>query len=161
MARAGAVSASRWSDELLVAMSIILILTAIAIPNLIRAKGAANETSACATLHTIVNSANIYSQMCPAQGFPSSLTVMGTGPGDCTGANILDTTLGVASPVKSGYKFIYAAGNVVNLVTYGWTTTADPVSSGLSGQRHFFVDQSGVIRANATAAATVVDPAIQ
>jgi hypothetical protein len=60
----------------------------------------------------------------------------------------------LASGTKTGYKFSYsagatdAAGNVLN-----YTLTGEPISVGSTGQRYFYSDQSGVIRANSSGVA--------
>jgi type IV pilus assembly protein PilA len=130
--------------ELLIVVAIILIIAAIAIPNLIRSKMAANEASAVASLRTyntsIVAYATTYqtdpgtdlSQLGPAST-PSS-----------TAADLVDNLLGSATPVKSGYSFTYTAGAGPIVTTY--TILAVP-SNTSTGQRKFFTDQSGVIRA--------------
>jgi len=140
--------------ELLIVVTIILIIAAIAIPNLMRNKIQANETAAVETLRTLNGSILLYSNS--YGGFPHALSDMGpaaTGtPASSAAADLIDSVL--AGGVKSGYKFAYLA--VVsdpsgNVLTY--TITATPVAPGSTGQRSFFTDQSGTIRntANGTA----------
>jgi len=148
--------------ELLIVVAIILIIAAIAIPNLLKSRMAANEASAVGSLRTLNTAAVTYSSQCPANGFPASLVNMGVGAGDCAGANIIDNVLGVAAPAKSGYNFTYAAGAAgANGVISTYTLNADPITPGTTGQRHFYTDQTGVIRYNQAAAAGVGDPALQ
>ena len=64
---------------------IILIVAAIAIPNLLRAKMAANESVAVGSLRTYNTAIVIYAQQCPQQGFPASTAQLGPGSGDCDG----------------------------------------------------------------------------
>jgi type IV pilus assembly protein PilA len=132
--------------ELLIVVAIILIIAAIAIPNLIRSKMAANEASAVASLRTYNTSIVAYettyqtapstnlSQLGPAST-PSSTT-----------ADLVDSLLGSATPVKSGYSFTYAPGAAQNNIVSTYTIIATPSNSS-TGQRKFFTDQSGVIRA--------------
>jgi len=138
--------------ELLIVVAIILIIAAIAIPNLLRAKMAANEASAVGSLRTINTSCVEYSTTY-GTGFPRSLAALGTsGAASSASADLIDSVL--ASGNKSGYAFTYAPGTADaagNTNTY--TITAVPVAPGTSGQRDFFTDQSGVIRANAAGAA--------
>jgi len=70
-------------------------------------------------------------------------------------ACLIDASL--ATGTKSGYTFTYAAtsGGGVN-GTY--TLNADPISSGVSGQRHFYTDDTDVLRQNLTAVASASDP---
>ncbi len=139
--------------ELLIVVAIILIIAAIAIPNLLRSKMAANEASAVGSLRTL-NTASVEFSV-EYGGYPGSIGVMGgTGTsGSSTSALLIDTVL--ASGVKSGYSFTWSAGSQDannNYLTY--SVTARPSSPGTTGQRYFYTDQSGVIRANPTAAAT-------
>ena len=146
--------------ELLIVVAIILIIAAIAIPNLLKARISANESSAVGTMRSVSTAAVQYSAQCPALGFPANITVLGPGPGDCTGAGIIDAVQ--VTNTKSGYNFAYAAGaaNAAGVVT-GYTYNADPINRGITGQRSFFLDQSGVIRYNQTAAAAVGDLPLQ
>jgi type IV pilus assembly protein PilA len=140
--------------ELLIVVTIILIIAAIAIPNLMRNKIQANETAAVGAMRTLNESVLLYSNS--YGGFPHALSDMGPGSGGTTatsaGADLIDSVL--ASGVKSGYRFSYAAvatdpsGNVLS-----YTITATPVVPGSSGQRSFFTDQSGTIRSTANGTA--------
>jgi type IV pilus assembly protein PilA len=147
--------------ELLIVVAIILIIAAIAIPNLLKSRMAANESSAVGSMRTYNTAFVTYSGQCPALGFPTTLTNIGPGAGDCTAAGIVDNVLGVAAPKKSGYQFAYAPGGVVNGVTTQYTLNADPLTRGTTGQRSFFADQTGVIRYNQTAAATAASASLQ
>ena len=137
--------------ELLIVVAIILIIAAIAIPNLLRSKMAANEASAVGSLRTIDTAAVTYSTT--YGGYPPALTNMGPATSATSAAaDLIDSVLAGGS--KSGYAFTYvagatdAAGNVLS-----YSVTADPVNRGTTGQRGFFTDQSGVIRANTTGTA--------
>jgi type IV pilus assembly protein PilA len=152
--------------ELLVVVSIILIVAAIAIPNLLRSRSAANEASAVASVRSINTSQVVY-QFSFGQGFAASLAALSDGgvPANCVpptppAANsscLLDSML--ASGTKNGYKFTYAPATSGNSVST-YTVNADPIASAGSGQRHFFSDQTLAIRFNATIAATSADPLI-
>ena len=145
--------------ELLIVVAIILIIAAIAIPNLIKARISANESSAVGSLRAINTAEVQYAAQCPTLGFAAAFTNLGGTVGDCTAAGILDNLLGVAAPVKSGYKFTYAPGAGAPLALY--TVNANPVNIGTTGQRGFFTDQTGVIRYNATGPAAATDNALQ
>jgi type IV pilus assembly protein PilA len=147
--------------ELLIVVAIILIIAAIAIPNLLRSRMAANEASAVGSLRTINTSAVTYSSTYPANGYPPSLAAMG-GAVPCTAlttsACLLDQVLSLGT--KSGYTFAWGGTSGTPNVSY--TVTAVPVSLGNSGQRSFFSDQSGVIRYNtAGSAPTAADLPLQ
>jgi type IV pilus assembly protein PilA len=145
--------------ELLIVVSIILILAAIAIPNLLSARVAANEGSAVGSLRT-VSSASVTYMGTFGNGFAPSLGVLGGKPGDtlasCDEALLIDTVLsnngsGNTSQ-KAGYSFTYTpsttkSGQGTGCSTAGsieWQMTAVP-TSGQSGKRGFYVDQTGVI----------------
>lgn len=133
-----------------ISILLILIIAAIAIPNILRARMAANEASALAALRRYNSALLSYAQECPNQGYPPSLAYLGPGPsgGDkCAHADLVEAPLGKEMPVKDGYRFFYVpesydrAGHIVK---YG--LAADPVSPGATAVRHFFSDESGVIR---------------
>lgn len=132
--------------ELLVVVAIILIIAAIALPSLMRAKMAANEAGASQSVRTIVTGENTYSAGCPDTGYSATLTELNTGAICASGKNIIDTVLGGGDPsFKSGYTFIYAPTALAGVNTQ-YTIVGVPVGVGITGNRGFFSDQSGVIR---------------
>jgi type IV pilus assembly protein PilA len=132
--------------ELLIVVAIILIIAAIAIPNLMKAKMTSNEASAVQSVRTITTAENTYSAACPDVGYSATLTELSTGAICTGGKGILDNILGASDPsVKSGYTFTYAATAVGGLNT-SFTVTGIPLSTGATGQRGFFSDQTDVIR---------------
>jgi prepilin-type N-terminal cleavage/methylation domain-containing protein len=147
--------------ELLIVVAIILIIAAIAIPNLLKSKMAANEASAVGSLRTINTAEVTYSSGCPGVGYSASLAEIGpTGGANCAvGTGLIDSVL--AAGTKSGYTFAYVQGANVPSTTY--TNSATPVTYQTTGQRSFFTDQSGVIRYNliGSAAATVASSPLQ
>jgi len=139
--------------ELLIVVAIILIIAAIAIPNLLRSKMAANEASAVGSMRSI-NTACVTYSTTYGTGYPANLSNLGPGaPATAATADLIDSVL--ASGTKSGYTFTYASGAAVGGQVPTYTLTAVPVNVGTTGQRRFFTDQSGVIRANPTGAADV------
>ena len=148
--------------ELLIVVAIILIIAAIAIPNLLKARISANESSAVGSIRTLTTASVQYAAQCPNLGFPAGLVNLGPGAGDCNNAAIIDNVLGVAAPSKSGYNFTYGPGaaNAAGVITT-YTLNADPITPSVTGQRHFFSDQTGVIRYNQAAAATVASAPLQ
>jgi prepilin-type N-terminal cleavage/methylation domain-containing protein len=150
--------------ELLIVVAIILIIAAIAIPNLLRSRMAANEASAVGSIRTINTAEVTFSSTYPDVGFAGLGALGGATPAACTGAGsatqacLIDSVLSLGT--KSGYTFVVGglAGTPI-IVTY--TVNAAPVAPGQSGQRYFFSDQSGVIRYNQAAAAAVTDPPLQ
>ena len=149
--------------ELLIVVAIILIIAAIAIPNLLKSKMAANESSAVGTVRTITTAEVTYNQACTAIGFSPDLTSLNTG-GACgaPGAGIVDNVLGVDPALKSGYSAVYAAVAGVGGVNTTYTIVNTPQTIGTTGQRQFCSDQTGVIRASGTGAGcTGASPALQ
>jgi len=133
--------------ELLIVVAIILIIAAIAIPNLLRSKMAANEASAVGSLRTINTASVAYSNTYGQ--YPTNLSNLQTnGALSSTAANLIDTVLG--SGTKSGYIFSFTAGT--GNTTY--SLTASPLIVNVTGQRYFYTNQSGVIRANNAGVAT-------
>ena len=139
--------------ELLIVVAIILIIAAIAIPNLIKSKMAANEASAVGSVRTINTGEVNYAASCPATGFSASLAELSAGSLCTGGKGIIDPVLSAGS--KSGYVFTYAAtpGSETPPLNDTYTQTAVPSSIGTTGQRGFYSDQTGVIRYNLTGAA--------
>jgi type IV pilus assembly protein PilA len=131
--------------ELLIVVSIILVISAIAIPSYLRSRLQANEASAVASVRLINTSAISYSSTYTTVGYPPSLADLG-GANPCvassTAACFLDES--VAQGTKSGYTFIWTGDGATPSVAY--TLTATPAVLGSSGQRQFCSDQTDVIR---------------
>jgi type IV pilus assembly protein PilA len=148
--------------ELLIVVMIILVIAAVAIPNLLRSRMSANEASATASMRTIVTSEILYS-VTYAVGFSANLASLSDGgtPANCvppaiaaaSSACLIDA--GLASGVKSGYLFTYAPGGGSGRSSY--TLNADPISSA-NGQRHFYTDDTDILRVNNSAVASPSDP---
>jgi prepilin-type N-terminal cleavage/methylation domain-containing protein len=149
--------------ELLIVVAIILIIAAIAIPNLLRSRIAANEASAVGSLRTI-NSAEItYATTYPSIGYSADLnSLAGSSCAAPTSAAacLIDATLAAATSAastgKSGYYFTYGASS-----TLGYTLTGQPHHPGSTGNKYFYTDGTAVIHYNNGAAATASSPAIQ
>jgi len=138
--------------ELLIVVAIILIIAAIAIPNLLRSRMAANEASAVGSLRTINTACVTYSTTYQSVGYPSALSQLGpAASASSSSADLIDSVL--ASGTKSGYSFTFAALGT-NTPNTGYTITANPTSAGTTGQRGFYTDQSGVIRSVSSGTAT-------
>src|SRR5262245_31139344 len=129
--------------ELLIVVAIILIIAAIAIPNLVRARRSANESSATASMRTIGSAELLYRSTHGAFGTLDLLSA----------DSMLDNVL--ASGSKSGYAF--AATPDATSPDLQFTADATPlIPTGplQSGIRFYFVDQSQVVRFNLGGAAT-------
>ena len=154
--------------ELLIVVAIILIIAAIAIPNLIRSKMAANEASAVASIRTINTSEVVYSSTYNvANVFSADLPSLGEGTtaGQCTAtfiptssaACLIDPALQKATAAttpKSGYYFTYATA----AGTY--SIKGDPSALNSTGVRSFFSDQTVVIRWKSPGPASASDTPI-
>ncbi len=149
--------------ELLIVVAIILIIAAIAIPNMMRARMQANEASAVSSIHAVNTAELSYSTTFPTVGFSASLSNLGDGgvspcPGTSAASCYIDSTL--AAGTKSGYIFKYVP-DVSSTPSLRYTFTADPVSRGISGQRGFFSSDANVTRYNPTGTATSADAPLQ
>jgi len=135
--------------ELLLVVAVILIIAAIAIPNFLRSRMRANETSAVASLRVIDTAAVTYSITYPDLGFPPQLTTLG-GANPCSSSStqscLIDDLL--AQGTKAGYSFVWTGDGATPSVSF--TVTGTPQAVGASGQRMFCTDQSGVIHYDPT-----------
>ena len=143
--------------ELLIVVAIILIIAAIAIPNLLRSKIAANESSAVGSVRTIGTAEVTYSSSWGC-GYSIDLPSLG-GASPCTVATaaaacLIDPLLSVAPFTKSGYAF--GAGTLlVNGVFNGFEVNATPTTVQTTGVRAFCDDHTGVLRFVSPGAAAI------
>ena len=145
--------------ELLIVVAIILVIAAIAIPNFLRSRVAANQASAVASLHTLEIAEATYASTYGAgysinMQYLASPTTAGANP-TSTAAGLIDSAL--ASGTKSGYSFEYSPGTAdatgrINNFNF----SAVPISSS-TGTNCYYTDESGVIRLNATTNASSTD----
>jgi prepilin-type N-terminal cleavage/methylation domain-containing protein len=136
--------------ELLIVVAIILIIAAIAIPNLLRARISANESSAVASLRTINTAETTYIINYPATGYSDTLLKLAQPqpgvPISSTSAGLLDWVLGCASqPCRhSGYDFTIINAN--GTPVYNYDLTATPAVFMQTGIRGFCSDRQGIMR---------------
>lgn len=147
--------------ELLIVVAIILIIAAIAIPNLIRSRIAANEASAVSAVKTINTAQITYAATYPNLGFADDLAKLGGAPGGSVGPNsaeILDWVLGCPSQPcpKSGYLF--AIVNPVGNPVSNFQVTAVPQAVGSSGLRGFCADQLSTITVDPNGGSNCTQP---
>jgi type IV pilus assembly protein PilA len=154
--------------ELLIVVAIILIIAAIAIPNLLRSRMAANEASAVGSMRSINTAEVTYNSTFPDSGYAVALANLGGTIAQCTpgqvvgtgNACLLDAVLSAGT--KSGYKFTAVGGGPINGINTTFVSSGVPVVIGQTGNRGFGSDQSGVIYYTlAGTAATSANSALQ
>jgi type IV pilus assembly protein PilA len=131
--------------ELLIVVAIILIIAAIAIPNLLRARISAHEVSAVESLRTINTAQISYNSAYPNIGYATTLAALGgtsCAPPTPASACLIDTQL--ASGVKSGYTFTLSGTTGTPNAAY--QVRADPQVPNQTGIRYFCTFADGVIR---------------
>lgn len=127
--------------ELLIVVSIILILAAIAGPNLLKGRSAAQEAAAISAIKTLhVAQTQYYAQFAK---YATTLAELGPPAGGTSGPQAADLIpASLAAGNKGGYLFTLQA------TQYGYQINANPETFGTTGSRTFFSDQSQVIREN-------------
>ncbi|HEU5337088.1 MAG TPA: prepilin-type N-terminal cleavage/methylation domain-containing protein [Terriglobales bacterium] len=148
--------------ELLIVVAIILIIAAIAIPNLLRARISANEASAVASIRTIQQAELSYTTSYPNSGYAAQLANLG-GANPCvpspTNACLIDQSL--AAGTKAGYSFTAAGGNPVNGANTTYVIGAAPITFNQSGVRLFCSTEDNVIRWDANSSKSTTPPSAQ
>ena len=145
--------------ELLIVVAIILIIAAIAIPNLLHARLAANESSAAGSLHALQSAEITYFNTYPTVGYADSIGQLG-GVSPCTpsstSACIIDSFLATATPGgvgKSGYYYL-ATGVMTGGATYNtaFVAGAAPIVAHSTGNRDFCQTNDGILRSQIASA---------
>jgi type IV pilus assembly protein PilA len=140
--------------ELLIVVAIILIIAAIAIPNLLRARIAANESSAVSSVRTMNTAQITYQSTYPTVGYASTLAQLGpTGNGVCAAGPksvagcLIDYSVSnatAAASAKSGYYFKVGTGTSSD--TNSYVADAAPAVWNQTGVRNFCSIEDGVVR---------------
>ena len=117
--------------ELLIVVAVIGIIAALAVPNLVQSKKAANEASAIASVCNLVTAEITYASTLGGGNFGSLA--------ELSAENFADEVVG--SGQKDGYEFSVAANQSI-----GFSVIATPTVPGTTGERSFFSDETGVIR---------------
>ena len=156
--------------ELLIVVAVIGIIAAIAVPGLLRARMAGNESSAIGSLRTIISSQQAYSASCGNGFYASTLPILGSPPALSQPFLSPDLT-GAATITKSGYDLTMTQGSdsfpavingcnplgvAANLVSSYYATNF-PTSGGTTGSRWFWANNLGTVysaTANVFGAAT-------
>jgi hypothetical protein len=120
-----------------------------------------NERATINNLRRLVRANERYVRNCG--GFAPSLASLGPpapgSPADCLAAGLIDAEL--ASGLTDGYLYIYISTDLDGNGTIdAYSVNANPVEVGVSGERFFYVDETGVIRANNQQAAGPTDPPV-
>ena len=143
--------------ELLIVVAIILIIAAIAIPNLLRARISANDSAAAATIRTINTAEVTYSTSYVTFGYANTFVLLGPGATNCaapTAANacLVDNVLGCAlvGCQKGGYTYFLTSA-VVGPPVADYTASAGPLSNS-TGSRNFCSNPDAVVRFNSAVA---------
>jgi prepilin-type N-terminal cleavage/methylation domain-containing protein len=157
--------------ELLIVVAIILIIAAIAIPNLLRARMAANEASAVASIRTINTAMVTYNSTYPTVGYSATLVALGPSAATpcaatSTTACLIDATLAnngnPAGSGKSGFTFTAtgatSGASTTNVIYFA---TAVPLVLNQTGGRSFCAYEDGVVRVRPAGTAIATEAACQ
>jgi type II secretory pathway pseudopilin PulG len=145
---------TRWGFtlvEIMIVVAIIMTLATLAISSVLRARHNANEMAAVASCRTIATATQNYYANSYPHTYPSALSDLVL---PNSNPPYIDSVL--ASGTKQGYGFTYTFVN-----TESFTVHADPTTPGKTGTRHFFTDETNIIKANATGQASASDPVIE
>jgi type IV pilus assembly protein PilA len=130
--------------EIMIVVAIIVLLAAIAIPNLLRARLSANEATAIAAMRTLSTAMETFRAAQSPPAYPTALSAL-----NATNPPYIDNVL--ASSNKSGYTFTLAGGGTT------YSVTATPQTPNVTGVRSFFVEQSGVVYVGTSSAGTPIE----
>lgn len=140
--------------ELLIVVAIILIIAAIAIPNLLRSRQSANQAAAVANVRTITTAAVSY-WVTYSNEYPPSLASLGgaVAPATCNQAILIDEVISAAPSQKNGYQYAYVGeqGNVANPPVgctpgfNGYVISAVPLTKGTTGLISYCSTEPGII----------------
>lgn len=135
--------------ELLIVVAIILVIAAIAIPNILRARMSANESAAVGNLKNLRDSQATYlATYGDVIGFANTLAKLGPGvPCNETAACLTDELVGCAAEpcIKSGYGYFLVSSSGAAPFR-DFTVTGTPVGWGATGRKNFCVSEDGILR---------------
>ncbi len=139
--------------ELLIVMSIMLIIMAFAVPQMLKLKKSANEDSAIQTMHTIDSAEQSYNTAYPGSGYGCPLSTLGgdpkSGAPSAQASQLIDPAL-ATSGQKSGYTFTVTCGTKVTVsnqdVYTSYQVTGIPQTVGKTGDRGYCSDENNIIK---------------
>ena len=144
--------------ELLIVVAIILIIAAIAIPNLLSSRMAANESSAVGSIQAIKSAEYAYFSAYPTVGYATNIGNLSGVGSPCVASSaaacLLDTSLANATPgtgAKSGYMFLATGINGGTALNNAFVAAASPVNANQTGNRDFCSTDDGVLRSKLAA----------
>jgi len=148
--------------ELMIVVTVIVIIAALAVPQLLRARMAANEGAAVSALRTLATQEVNYNSSW-SQGYSPTLLALGPPPpgnaATASSSDLIDQVL--ASGIRGGYQFLYTplipSGGTDPT---GYTVKANPISPGITGEWYFFLDQSNTIRQSFNSPASAASPSL-
>lgn len=138
--------------ELLIVVAIILIIAAIAIPNLLKARMAANDSGAASTIRTLNTAQVAYVTAYPKTGFAQKLPQLGPPAGGCGVGQTVDSNAAcliddvLAGGVKSGYHYYITNAPAVSNVFADYTVSAGPLGMKTTGTRNYCANADAVVR---------------
>ena len=137
--------------EVMIVVAIISTLASIAIISMLRSRMNANEMSAIATLRTISGGAQNYYAAQTPHTFPSTLTDMAA---PNSNPPYIDDK--VSAGQKQGYNFVFTGVDADH-----FSCLANPTTPGRTGNRYFFLDETGRITSNTTGSPGPTDPQVE
>jgi len=156
--------------ELLIVVAIILIIAAIAIPNLLRARMAANESSAVSSIRVVTTGQVTYQNAYPTTGYSGTLLALGGGlgvpcvPSVATGCMIDSVLANNGNPAnsgKSGYFFTSGVGTAVGGLNIGYTVLGKPISKNQTGVKAFCAEEDALLRVDPAGLCSATEAGIQ
>lgn len=148
--------------ELLIVVAIILIIAAIAIPNLLRSRMSANDSAAASTIRTLNTSQVTYATNYPTVGYAATLVTLGPAAGGaaaCGSVNacLIDNVLACAAATgcqKSGYSYFLIGAPAVGTVVGDYAASASPIVTNSTGTNNYCSTADAVVRSMKTAIPT-------
>ena len=130
--------------EIIIVVATILVIAAVAIPNVLRGRASANEASAIESLNVLAFCLNSYRIANPSVGYPQNIRVLSPLADNCIDQQLSDATEGGAP--KSGYTFSYTRTNAIGMMATGYALTARPVECNRTGSQTFYMDATRLVR---------------